>query len=66
MTAAKRRPTNKFGSRCGRVLDEQTAQELVKSTLERKQAHEIMDRLIEDIEFGDMLKRKLEELVVTA
>jgi len=66
MTAAKRRPTNRFCSRCAIVLDEQTVQELVKSTLERKQADEIMDRLIQDIEFRDMLKRKLEEIVVTA
>ena len=62
MTAAEHRPTNKFCSRCGIVLDEKAAQELVKSTLERRQADQIMDRLIQHIEFPDMLKRKLEEL----
>jgi len=65
MTAAQRRPTNKFCSRCGTVLDEKTARELVKSTLERKQADEIMDRLIQDSEFRDMLKRKLEEITAS-
>jgi len=55
-------PTNKFCSRCGSVLDEQTAHELMKATLERKQTDEIMDRLIQDSEFRDMLKQKLEEL----
>jgi hypothetical protein len=66
MTAAERRPTNKFCSRCSTVLDEKTAQELVKSTLERKQADQIMDRLINDREFRPILERKLKEIVVAA
>jgi parvulin-like peptidyl-prolyl isomerase len=66
MTAAERRPTNKFCSRCGIVLDEQTAEQLIKDNLERKQADEIMDRLINDQEFRAILERKLKQIVVTA
>jgi len=55
-------PANRFCSRCGTVLDEETARDLVKKNLERNHADEIMDTLIQDQEFRDMLKRKLEEL----
>ena len=55
-----------LSSRCGIVLDEQTARELLKSTLDPKQADEIMERLIQDIEFRDMRKWKLEDLSASA
>ncbi len=56
-------PANKFCSRCGTVLDQKTASEIIKKNLERNQADQIMDRLIQDTEFANILKRKLSQLV---
>lgn len=55
-------PGYKFCSRCGTVLDEKAALDLAKKSLERSQADEIMDKLLEDQEFRNMLRRKLKEL----
>ncbi len=55
-------PTNSFCSRCGSVLDEQAARELLHRDLERKQADDIMDRLVQDDEFRAMIDRKLKEM----
>lgn len=55
-------PGHRFCSRCGTVLDEKTALDLTRKNLERGQADDIMDRLIQDQEFRAMLKRKLEGL----
>lgn len=55
-------PANKFCSRCGIILNEKTAREIIKSNMERNKADEIMDRLLQDQELKAMLKRKLEEL----
>jgi len=59
---AQNAPTNKFCSRCGTVLDQKTASEIIKKNLERNKADQIMDRLIQDQEFRDMLVRKIGEL----
>ncbi len=53
--------TNKFCSRCGIALDKETQFEVVKKTLERKEADDVLDKLIEDREFRDMLLRKIRE-----
>jgi len=55
-------PDNKFCSRCGMVLDEQAAQEMLRRELERSRADEVMNQLIQDKEFRVMVERKLEEL----
>jgi len=52
--------TNKFCSRCGMPLDEETKAEVIRKTLERKEADDIMDRLLEDQEFREMFMRKVE------
>jgi len=51
--------TNKFCSRCGMPLDEETKAEVIRKTIERKEADDIMDRLLEDEEFREMFMRKL-------
>jgi predicted nucleic acid-binding Zn ribbon protein len=55
-------PGNKFCSRCGAPLDEQTAREIVQRDLDRSRADQIMDNLIQDQEFRAVLERKLKEL----
>jgi integrase/recombinase XerD len=55
-------PANKFCSRCGIILDEKTANDLMKSSMERAQADGIMDKLIQDSEFRAVLELKLREL----
>ena len=50
--------TNKFCSRCGFPLDEKSRAEIIRKTIERKEADRIMDKLIEDEEFREMLVRK--------
>jgi len=55
-------PTDRFCSRCGTALDEETASMLIKRELERKRVDGIMDRLINDREFRDLMDRKLREL----
>jgi len=54
--------TNKFCSRCGMPLDEDTKAEVIKKTLERKEANDIIDRLLEDQEFREVFLRKVENL----
>jgi site-specific recombinase XerD len=56
-------PANKFCSRCGMILDEKTAQDLIKSSMERNQADNIMDKLIQDSEFRAILEMKLKTLI---
>jgi integrase/recombinase XerD len=58
----KNPPANKFCSRCGTVLDEQTAKELIQQDLERRHADEVMDRLIQDEEFRAFVDKKLKQL----
>lgn len=54
--------TNRFCSRCGMPLDEETKSEILKKSLERKNADDIMDRLLEDQEFREVLLKKLESI----
>lgn len=51
--------TNKFCSRCGMPLDEESRAEIIKKNLERKEADNIMDRLIEDPEFREIMIKKI-------
>jgi len=55
-------PTNRFCSKCGMVLDEETMVDIIKRDEERRKADRILDELIKDKEFKDMLLRKLEEI----
>ncbi len=55
-------PTNKFCSRCGAVLEQRTAREMIKRDLDRSRADQVMDRLIQDKEFRELLQRKLHDL----
>ena len=55
-------PTNTFRSRCGTVVDGRHAKEIVQQDLDRDKADGLMDRLIDDREFGAMLERKLREV----
>jgi len=55
-------PGDTFCRRCGAVLDEATARDLMKRHLERRRADEVMDQLLEDAEFRTLLARKLGEL----
>lgn len=55
-------PTNKFCSRCGTVLDEHTARQVIKYDLEMSRVSEIMATLIRDPEFRDLVQRKRQEL----
>ncbi len=55
-------PANKFCSRCGMTLDEKTANELMRSNMERAKADEVMDSLLHDVEFRSLLERKLAQL----
>ena len=57
-------PTNKFCSKCGMVLDEETANRMLRMEMERRKADEILDRLVEDEEFREMLTRKIREILV--
>lgn len=52
--------TNRFCSRCAMPLDEGSRMEVLKKGLVRKEADNIMDRLLEDPEFRQVLLRKVE------
>ena len=56
--------TNKFCSRCGMPLDEETKAEVIRKTIERKEADDIMDRLLEDEEFREMFLHKIQEMTL--
>lgn len=58
-------PANKFCSRCGMILDEKSAHDLMTSSVERARADNIMDSLLKDPEFRDMLKKKLQQNTIT-
>jgi len=58
----KNPPSNKFCSRCGIVLDEEAANELMKRNLDHSRADTIMDKLLRDSEFRAILQQKLEKL----
>jgi integrase len=54
--------TNKFCSRCGLSLDEELRSEVIRKTIERREADRIMDKLLRDDEFREMFLRKVEIL----
>ena len=58
--------TNKFCSRCGMPLDEETKAEVIRKTIERKEADDIMDRLLEDEEFREMFLHKIQEMTLNS
>ena len=51
--------TNKFCARCGIALDSETKFEVVRQTLERKEADQALDKLLEDDEFRQLFMQKL-------
>jgi len=58
-------PGHKFCNRCGTVLEEETSRKLLTINLKNSRADKVMDRLIQDREFVDMLKRKLREIAIS-
>jgi len=54
--------TNKFCQNCGLPLDESVISEIVQKDLERREADKIMDRLLQDEEFREMLVRKVDTI----
>jgi site-specific recombinase XerD len=54
--------TNKFCSKCGMIIDEKTMIDVVEKDIERKEADNILDKLIEDDEFRRMLEEKIKLL----
>jgi site-specific recombinase XerD len=55
-------PANIFCSRCGTVLDRESANHFIKRDMEREKADEILDTLLKDEEFKAMLMRKVKQL----
>lgn len=53
--------TSQWCKRCGSPLDEQAAAKAIKKDLERKEADELLDKLIQDEEFKEVLLEKLAE-----
>ena len=55
--------TNKFCKKCGFILDKEEAQKVIKGDEERKQADEIMNKLIQDPEILEMIKNKMKNQI---
>ncbi len=53
------KPTDKFCSMCSMSLDEEIANEIKKKDIERQQADEIMQKLMQDKEVLELIKNKL-------
>ena len=51
--------TNKFCKMCGLPLNQEEADEIIKADLERNQADEIMNKLMQDSEILKLIKKKL-------
>lgn len=51
--------TNSFCSQCGLPLNEESAMKIIESETNRKQADEIMNKLIQDTEILELIKKKL-------
>jgi len=58
----KNPPGNKYCNLCGIVLEEEAAQRIIKQQMDIEMANEVMDTLIKDEEFRDILKRKLKTI----
>ena len=56
-------PTNKYCSKCGMILDEAEAIKLMRRECERRRADEILDKLMNDEEFREMLINKVKSLL---
>jgi len=54
--------TNKFCFKCGLPLDKETIVKLVEKDLQRKEADRLLDELIKDEEFKELLIRKIKEI----
>jgi len=52
--------TNRFCKICGFILDKEEANRIIKEEFKRNQADEIMNRLINDSEILELIKKKLE------
>lgn len=50
--------SNKFCSKCGMILDEELRNERIQQDLDRKNADQILNNLLEDEEFKEMFLRK--------
>ena len=53
------KPTDKFCSMCSMPLDEETAKEIKQKDMERQQADEIMNKLVNDPEILQLIKEKI-------
>jgi len=53
---------NRFCSRCDMALDKEAEAEIIRKTIDRKEADKVMDSLLEDREFREMFVRKVENL----
>lgn len=51
--------TNKFCKKCGFILDKEEAQKVIKEDEERKQADDVMNKLIQDPEILELIKKKI-------
>jgi len=51
--------TNKFCHKCGMPLDQLAISEIVQKDMERREADKILDSLLQDDEFREMLVRKI-------
>jgi hypothetical protein len=55
-------PANRFCSRRGTALDDRAADDLIRHQFNLRRADGVMDRLVQDPEFREMLWRKIGEL----
>ena len=56
--------TNRFCNKCGFVLDNQTAQEIIKKETEQKSAGELLDKALRDPEIREILAKKFSLLQI--
>jgi site-specific recombinase XerD len=59
-------PANRFCSRCGTALDDRAADDLIRQQFNLSRVDGVMDRLVQDSEFREMLQRKISELCTSA
>lgn len=56
--------TNKFCYKCSIPLDEESRAEVIRKSIDRKEADSIMDQLLEDQEFREVFLRKVEMIKI--
>jgi ribosomal protein L37E len=54
--------TNKFCQKCGMPLDQAVISDIVQKDLERREADKVLDGLLQDDEFREVLVRKISNL----